>query len=105
LIIEDLLAGVEALNAGARQSAPEAGISINVTNSYPGPNIPADAGVVEFVKSLSGANATNKVAFGTEGGLFSQRIGVPTVIFGPSSMAQGHKPDEYVEVEQIKRCD
>lgn len=105
LIIENLLAGVEAFNAAARQNAPEAGISINVTNSYPGLNTPTDAGVVEFVKSLSGANATNKVAFGTEGGLFSQRIGVPTVICGPGSMAQGHKPDEYVEVEQIKRCD
>jgi acetylornithine deacetylase len=29
---------------------------------------------------------------------------VPTVICGPGSMAQGHKPDEYVTVEQIDRC-
>ena len=45
-----------------------------------------------------------KVAFGTEGGLFNQRLGVPTVICGPGSMAQGHKPDEFVTVEQIARC-
>ena len=51
------------------------------------------------------SNGTIKVAFGTEGGLFSERLGVPTVICGPGSMAQGHKPDEYVTEEQLARCD
>jgi len=59
--------------------------------------------VVNFVKGLTGANGTIKVAFGTEGGLFSQHLGIPTVICGPGSMAQGHKPDEYVTVEQMAR--
>ena len=54
-----------------------------------------------FVKGLTGANGTMKVAFGTEGGLFHDRLGIPTVICGPGSMAQGHKPDEWVSVEQI----
>ena len=40
-----------------------------------------------------------------EGGLFSTRLGIPTVICGPGSMAQGHKPDEWVSVEQIARCE
>jgi acetylornithine deacetylase len=60
--------------------------------------------VVRFVKGLTGANGTIKVAFGTEGGLFDARLGVPVVICGPGSMAQGHKPDEFVAVEQIERC-
>ena len=46
-----------------------------------------------------------KVAFGTEGGLFSARLAIPTVICGPGSMAQGHKADEWVSVEQIGRCE
>ncbi|MEM8842112.1 MAG: M20/M25/M40 family metallo-hydrolase, partial [Pseudomonadota bacterium] len=58
-----------------------------------------------FVKSLSGANGTIKVAFGTEGGLFDTRLGIPTVVCGPGSMAQGHKPDEFVTEEQLARCD
>ncbi|MFD1809794.1 M20/M25/M40 family metallo-hydrolase [Gemmobacter lanyuensis] len=29
--------------------------------------------------------------------------GIPTVICGPGSMAQGHKPDEFVTVEQMER--
>ena len=37
-------------------------------------------------------------------GLFDARLGVPTLICGPGSMAQGRKPDEYVSVEQMGRC-
>jgi len=44
------------------------------------------------------------VAFGTEGGLFAQ-AGIPTVVCGPGSMAQGHKPDEFITCEQLDRCD
>ena len=104
-IIESLQTSVVELNASAQRHHPDVGISIDVTSSYPGLDTPTDAEVVDFVKSLSGANGTNKVAFGTEGGLFSQKLGVPTVICGPGSMAQGHKPDEFVEVEQIERCE
>jgi acetylornithine deacetylase len=62
-------------------------------------------GWCNFVKGLTGANGTIKVAFGTEGGLFDQRLQVPTVICGPGSMMQGHKPDEFVTVDQLARCE
>jgi acetylornithine deacetylase len=85
--------------------APEAAIDIAVTNTYPGLDTPASSEAVAFVKSLTGGNSTMKVAFGTEGGLFSRDLGTPTVVCGPGSMAQGHKPDEFVSVEQMRRCD
>ncbi len=84
---------------------PQAAIDINITNSYPPLNTERDAEVVSFVKSLTGSNATTKVAFGTEGGLFSSQLGVPTVICGPGSMEQGHKPDEFISIDQLARCD
>ena len=83
----------------------EAAIVVERQWDYPGLGTPTDAGVVNFVKSLTGANGTIKVAFGTEGGLFAARLGIPTVICGPGSMAQGHKPDEYVSLEQMDRCE
>lgn len=89
----------------ARARAPEADIRIEVRNTYPGLGTAPDAAVVTFVKSLTGANGTTKVAFGTEGGLFSERLGIPTVVCGPGSMAQGHRPDEYIAIDQISRCD
>jgi acetylornithine deacetylase len=46
-----------------------------------------------------------KLAFGTEGGLFSETLGVPVVICGPGSMAQGHIADEFITRDQIAACD
>ena len=91
--------------AAASTIAPEAAIEIDVINTYPGLDTPTNSQAVAFVKSLTGANGTIKVAFGTEGGLFSRDLATPTVVCGPGSMAQGHKPDEFISVEQIHRCD
>jgi acetylornithine deacetylase len=68
-------------------------------------NTAADEDVVTLLKSLTGANTTIKMAFGTEGGLFSRDLGIPTVICGPGSMDQGHKPDEFVTRQQLALCD
>ena len=103
-LIRRLEAEAEAIVAPLRAEFPEASITIERLWDYPGLGTPSDAEVVRFVKGLTGANGTIKVAFGTEGGLFDARLGVPTVICGPGSMAQGHKPDEFVSVEQIERC-
>jgi len=104
-LIDEVRAGAEAIVAPLRAEFPEAAIGVERLWDYPGLGTATDAGVVRFVQSLTGANGTIKVAFGTEGGLFDARLGVPTVICGPGSMAQGHKPDEYVSVEQMARCD
>jgi acetylornithine deacetylase len=53
---------------------------------------------------LCGSREFGTVAFGTEGGLFNQ-AGIPAVVCGPGSMDQGHKPDEFVTVEQLEACD
>ena len=103
-LIRRLEAEAEAIVAPLRGEFPEAAIRVERLWDYPGLGTPSDAEVVRFVKGLTGANGTMKVAFGTEGGLFDQRLGVPTVICGPGSMAQGHKPDEWVSVEQVERC-
>lgn len=104
-LIREITAGAEAIVAPFRADFPEAAIRVERLWDYPGLGTPSDARVVAFVKGLTGANGTIKVAYGTEGGLFSQRLGIPCVICGPGSMAQGHKPDEYISLEQLDRCD
>jgi acetylornithine deacetylase len=104
-LIARVQAAADAIVAPLMTDFPEAAIIIERLWDYPGLGTPTDAGVVRFVQSLMGANGTMKVAFGTEGGLFSQRLGIPTVICGPGSMAQGHKPDEWVSLEQLARCE
>jgi acetylornithine deacetylase len=103
-LIRRLEGEAAAIVAPLRGEFPEAAIRVERLWDYPGLGTPSDAEVVRFVKGLTGANGTIKVAFGTEGGLFDARLGVPTVICGPGSMAQGHKPDEWVSVEQVERC-
>ena len=104
-LIDRLRVEADRITAPLKAAFPEAAISIDRLWDYPGLGTPSSAPVVQFVKSLTGANGTMKVAFGTEGGLFSTRLGIPTVICGPGSMAQGHKPDEWVSVGQIARCE
>ncbi|WCT73077.1 acetylornithine deacetylase [Sphingomonas naphthae] len=83
---------------------PEAAILIEPLNAYPGLDSP-DGPWLRFLASLTGANDRIKLAFGTEGGLFDDKLGRPVMICGPGSMDQGHKPDEYVTVDQLARCD
>ena len=104
-ILDRLRGEAKRIATEAASTAPEAAIDIEIFNTYPGLDTPAVSQAVAFVKSLTGANGTIKVAFGTEGGLFSRDVGTPTVVCGPGSMAQGHKPDEFVSVEQLGRCD
>ena len=89
----------------ARGLAPETAIEIVERNAYPGLETRPDSRIVEFVKSLARQNGTIKVAFGTEAGLFATGLRTPSVICGPGSMEQGHKADEFIESEQISKCD
>jgi acetylornithine deacetylase len=84
---------------------PQAAIKLERLNEYPGLATQRNSEVVIFMQRLCHEPALFKVAFGTEGGLFSDRLGIPTVICGPGSMDQGHKPDEYVGLDQLSVCD
>lgn len=57
----------------------------------------------DLVMELTGANGAGLVPFGTEAGLF-QAIGIPSVICGPGAIAQAHKPDEYLAIDQLSQC-
>lgn len=104
-ILHDVERDAAALAAVARARFPAAAIDVEVTNDYPGLDTPIDAPVVAFARSLTPAQGLGKVAFGTEAGLFQQRLGLACVICGPGSMDQGHKPDEYVTRAQMESCD
>jgi len=89
----------------ARQHGPAADIRIEVINEYPGLDTPEDSDIVDLVAGLTGDRQCIKVGFGSEGGLFSQRLKIPTVVCGPGSIDQAHKPDEYLTTDQLSRCD
>lgn len=82
----------------------EADIRFQSLSAYPALATSPDSEAARLLALLSGSEEFGTVAFGTEGGLFEQ-AGIPTVVCGPGSMDQGHKPDEFVTVEQLRACD
>jgi acetylornithine deacetylase len=82
----------------------EADIRLQPLSAYPGLATSPDSEAAQLLALLSGSSEFGTVAFGTEGGLF-EHAGIPTVVCGPGSMNQGHKPDEFVTHEQLTGCD
>ncbi|AZP71401.1 acetylornithine deacetylase [Pseudomonas poae] len=89
-----------AMQAVSAQSA----ITFSELSSYPGLATSLQSQAAEWVAQFCGSQEFGTVAFGTEGGLFDQ-AGIPTVVCGPGSMEQGHKPDEFISVAQLDACD
>ncbi|WP_330475583.1 acetylornithine deacetylase [Terrabacter sp. C0L_2] len=107
----DVDATVEAFRAEARrieeamrEENPDARVEVSIGAQAPGLDTADDEDVIDFVTGLGAAASEEKVAYGTEAGLF-QRAGIPTVVCGPGDIAQAHAPDEFVALEQIERCD
>ncbi|MBD8493437.1 acetylornithine deacetylase [Pseudomonas syringae] len=94
---EQVLPRMQAVSA---QSA----IRFTELSAYPGLVTDEHSQAAALIAAFSRTRAFSTVAFGTEGGLFDA-IGIPTVVCGPGSMDQGHKPDEFVSVEQLAGCD
>ena len=67
-------------------------------------NTDENADVTQLAKRLSLKNSSRKVGFGTEAGHF-QEAGIPTVVCGPGSIDQAHKPDEFITLEQVVLCE
>ncbi len=91
------------LEPGMRAIAPGTGFTWEMMSSFPGLDLAPDSDIVTLAKALAGANATGKVAFGTEAGLFADS-GIPAVICGPGSIDQAHKPNEFVALDQLALC-
>jgi acetylornithine deacetylase len=87
-----------------RAAAPSAGIVTEVIGEVTGlePMHPNEAEAL--VRALTGDRTLAQfVSFGTEAGLF-QQYGISTVICGPGSIEQAHKPDEFIELDQLSAC-
>ncbi|WP_065259804.1 acetylornithine deacetylase [Pseudomonas bananamidigenes] len=87
-----------------RAVSAQSDIRFSELSAYPGLATDAASQAAEWIAAFCGSEDFGTVAFGTEGGLFNA-VGIPTVVCGPGSMDQGHKPDEFVSLDQLKACD
>ena len=92
------------LEPAMKKIAAGTGISNRQTNTVPG-LAPEDNSPAEHLAlHLAGANGTHAVSYCTEAGLF-QQIGIPAIICGPGSIEQAHKPDEYIDISEMQKCE
>ena len=86
-----------------RAVSPSACIHTHVVGEIDGLEPVTDNEARAIVSALTGATTADVVSFGTEAGLF-QKLGISTVVCGPGSIDQAHKPDEFISRAQLKAC-
>ncbi len=99
--VEAFIAALPLMRPAGSQKAP----SIQTIVEVDVPGLTAEAGSVaeSLALKLTRSNRTCAVSYATEAGHF-QRAGLPTVVCGPGSIDQAHKPDEYIEESQLAAC-
>jgi len=102
----DILGDINAIaKRTAEAFAAPAAISIETLNTYPGLDVNIAHPVIDQTRQLTEKTGTIKVAFGTEAGFFAG-LGLDTLVIGPGSMAaDGHKPDEGLDLAELRACD
>jgi acetylornithine deacetylase len=85
----------------------DVGGSVDVTEitRYPALRTASDDRWLHVVERIADAGPATSIGFGTEGGLFAEALDASVVICGPGDIGVAHRPDEYVTVEQLLRCD
>jgi acetylornithine deacetylase len=101
---QEIRAKADALSQEMRNIDPQAGIELEWVSQTIGLDSSESEAIVQWAMRLARAERTGKVSYGTEAGLF-QRMGVPTVILGPGDIAEAHRPNEFVALEQLAKCE
>jgi len=80
---------------------PSTGITTQILACAPALRHEPAGEAVRLVQAITGTTAIHKVSYAAEGGQF-QEAGLPTVLCGPGSIDQAHKPNEFITLEQVE---
>lgn len=103
-VIEELRGFCADVERRMKSEHEEASVAMNVQSATTGLDMPEDSPVVELGRAVGLAVSGDKVTYGTEAGVFTDG-GIACVVCGPGDIAQAHKPDEFVSVEQLAECE
>lgn len=81
------------------------GFSIRTVENHPEvPHLDTadDAEVVDLIKKISENSKLNTVSYASEAGQFANE-GFQSVICGPGSIAQAHRPNEFINKDQLRK--
>jgi len=94
----------EHLEPRMQRAHPQAGVSLELTGNIPGLSPDEQSSIAQLTQSLLRPRPSAKVSYGTEAGFF-QQSGIPSIVCGPGSIEQAHKPDEFVPLSQLAECE
>lgn len=103
-LYQEIRAYAERLAAEMRAIDAGAGIDLQWVSQTVGLAAAESDAIVQWAMQLSRNPTVGKVSYGTEAGLF-QKMGVPTVICGPGDIAEAHRPNEFVSLDQLAQCE
>ena len=83
---------------------PQAKVDVTIVAETVGLDTPADAPAVLLGTELGLEVQPDKVTYGTEAGIFAGG-GMSAVVCGPGDIAQAHKPDEFIDPDQLAQCE
>jgi acetylornithine deacetylase len=103
-LYQEIRAYAEVLAREMQAIDPKSGIDLVWASQTAGLAASETDAIVQWAMRLSNNATVGKVSYGTEAGLF-QKMGVPTVICGPGDIAEAHRPNEFVALEQLGQCE
>jgi acetylornithine deacetylase len=102
-LLAEVFEAARTLDADLKARFPEAGVEVETCAMVPPLTPSTDDPAEHLARHLTGDNGPARaVSFAAEAGQF-QQAGFSTVICGPGSIEQAHQPNEYIELEQMRR--
>jgi acetylornithine deacetylase len=104
LIISDFEEYCISMVDDLKKRYPETRI-VTVQHHPPVPPLGTDetSDIVPLIKKISGNNELSTVAYAAEAGQFANE-GFKTVICGPGDIAQAHRANEFIDIDQLDKC-
>ena len=93
----------EKIFAELKQKNPEFDAEVIVVREADALETDSNCGFVKDLCSCLGISETKAVGFTTDGPYFAS-LGAPVVIFGPGKPQLAHKPNEYIDISDLKRA-
>lgn len=103
-VLDAVVAYCRELEAQMRAEHPQASVEVTIVCETVGLDTAEDAPAVTLGQALGLQVQPDKVTYGTEAGIYALG-GMSAVVCGPGDIAQAHKPDEFIDPDQLARCE
>jgi len=99
---QDIIDGLQKIFTKLKQRNPKFDAEVSIIRQVQALETDTQCDFVKAFCSAVGINETTAVGFTTDGPYFAS-LGVPVVIFGPGKPHLAHKPDEYIDISDLKK--